>query len=307
MSQLTLFGVPDIQESTCQVPCGEHSTWDALEAGELTQAECWVYQVINKHSNWEGGRSHARSYAELATYAGMPRASVIACINSLVEKSWIEKSVRNKLEKHYQNTANTYLLTHHKCERHEIPLDKDGCPLNCAVPTGQGSVFQLVEDGVIHWKEALYWLRSKIESDWVTGIVRMTIAQAKKLLRMKTKTICAIRRKLARVGLLERISKPFTAFICQLFPKPYKKRRKRRRENPKGMPCDGKFYYSFNGRWRVSREDGRIETKLEDTSKWRHANEFECKETNEKIYADFKRIIDIVTSPAVRKWREKTA
>lgn len=163
--QLNLFGVPDIQESTCQVPCGDHSIWDALEAGEVTRAECWVSQVINKHSNWESGRSHAKSYSGLSTSAGMPRASVIACINSLVEKGWIQKSVRNKLEKHYQNTANTYHLTHYKCEQHAIPLDKDGCPLKCAVPTGQGSVYQMVEDGVIHWKEALYWLRSKIESE----------------------------------------------------------------------------------------------------------------------------------------------
>ena len=305
--QLNLFGVPDTQESTCQVPCGEHSIWDALEAGEVTRAECWVYQVINKHSNWEGGRSHARSYSELATYAGMSRASVIGCINSLVEKGWIEKSVRNTLEKHYQNTANTYLLIHHKCERHEIPLDKDGCPLNCAVPTGQGSVYQLVEDGVIDWKEALYWLRSKIESDWVTGIARMTIAQAKKLLRMTTKTICAIRRKLARVGLLERISKPFTAFICQLFPKPYKTRRKRRRENPKGMRSDGEFYYSFNGRWRVSRKDGHIETLIEGSSTWRHANEFECEAANKKIYKDFKVYIDLFTSPEYRRYADKSA
>lgn len=307
MSQLTLFGVPDIQESTCQVPCGEHSIWDALEASDVTQADCWVYQVINKGSNWQTGRSHAKSYDELAKLSGIQRAYVIACVNRLVAKGWIEKSVRNTLEKHSQNTANTYLLTHHKCEQHEIPLDKDGCPLNCAVPTGQGSVYQLVEDGVIHWKEALYWLRSKIESDWVTGIVRMTIAQAKQLLRMKTKTICAIRRKLAQVGLLERISKPFTAFICQLFPKPYKKRRKRRRENPKGMRCEGEFYYSFNGRWRVSWKDGRIETKIDGTSTWRHANEFECNEVNEKLYRDFKRIIDLATSPEVQRWREKAA
>lgn len=311
MSQLNLFGVPDVQETTCQVPCGEYSIWDALEAGEVTQAECWVYQVRNRHGNWQTGISHAKSYAEIAKYAGMDRTAVIGYTNSLVEKGWLEKNVRNKSEKHSQNTANTFLLVHHQCEPHEIPLDKDGCPLKCAVPKGQGSVYQQVEDGVIHWKGALYWLRSKVKSDWTSGIVGMTIAEAKKLLRMTTRTICAIRKRLKQVGLMEQISKPFRAFVCQLFPKPYETRRKRRRENPKGLPCDKDFWYSFNRKWRVSREHGQIQRLVEGTSRWRSANEHECEQANPKIYKDFKVYIDLVLSPYYQKnlayLREKLA
>ena len=302
MAQLNLFGVPEHQESTCQVPCGPHSIWDALEAGGVTQSQCWIAQVLNQFSNWSTGVTHAYSYTELAKHCGMPRTSVISGINALIEMGWIEKNIRNQSEKHDQNTPNTYRLTHHKCKPSEIPLDKDGTPLRCAVPTGQGSAYQMVKDGRITWQEGLYWLRMKVEFDeerqaWKTGIVKMTIARAKQVLRMTTKTVCAIRKTLKQVGMMEQLSKPFQAFVCQLFPKPYEKRRKRRQETPKGLPYDADHYYSFNRLWRVSRRDGSIQAKNRGSRKWRYSNEGELARVNSKVLAAFKPIIDLVTSP----------
>ena len=305
--QLSIFGVPEHQLSTCQVPCGTFSIFDALTAKEVTQAECWVYCVINENSNWRTGISHALSYAVLAKRCDMKRTAVIACINGLIEKGWLEKNVRNATERHSQNAANTYRVIHHKCEPHEVPLDKDGCPKKCAVPRGPGSPFQLVEAGTLSWKAALYWIRAKIESDWTTGVVEMTIAQAKNLIGMTAKTISAIRKALEQVGLAERTSRAFCKWTAILFPKPYEKRRKRRTENPKGMRCDGEFYYSFNEAWRVSRKDGHIERKFEGTSKWRHANAAELQSANLKIYADLKKIVDLVTSPSYRRLFESSS
>ena len=305
--QLTLFGVPEHQVSTCQVPCGAHSIWDALESREVTQAECWVFQIINLHSSWGTGLSHAKSYTEYEGYSGMARSAVIELINSLEKKGWLTKNIRNATDKHSQNEANIYLLTHHKCEEHEIPLDKDGRPKKCAVPRGQGSVFQMVEDGIITWKEALYWIRAKIESDWVSGVVEMTIAQARKLLGMTTKTICKIRKKMEQVGLVEKTSKAFRKWTAILFPKPYEKRRKRRRETRQWMRSDDDYYYSHNERWKVSREDGHIKTRLEGPGdKWRYATEFELEKANLKIYTDFKPIIEFITSPHHQKWKRRS-
>ena len=67
------------------------------------------------------------------------------------------------------------------------------------------------------------------------------------------------------------------------------------------------FYYSFNGRWRVSREDGQIQTKMEGSSKWRHANEYELERTHKKIFNDFKPIIELATSPAMQQFRTQRA
>lgn len=306
--QLNLFGVPEHQETTCQVPCGPYSIIDALENKEVTQAECFALLVFNKDSNWDTGQSRGLSYTNLQKQTGMARPSVIAIVKSLIEKGWLEKNARNTTEKHGQNTPNTYRVIHHQCEPHKAPRDSDGRPKKCAVPCGQGSPFQMVADGMITWKAALYWIRSKIESDWQTGVIEMTIEQARKFTGMTTQTICNIRKKLEQVGLVEKISAPFRAFACILFPKPYEKRRKRRRlPNPKGMRFDGEFSYSFNELWRVSHKDGHIETKMEGTSKWRHANEFECESANSKIFADFKLIIELITSPAYHRLVESSA
>jgi len=304
--QLNLFGVSEEQTSTCQVPVGNYSIIDALETREVTPAEAMIYFKINELSNWETGKSHGISYRRLQKETGIPRSQVIACVKSLIKKGWLEKNVRNKSGKG-QNLPNTYRVIHHKCEPHEVPRDKDGLPKKCAMPSGLGSPSELLKNSQIGWRACLYWIVSKVESNWTTGVVEMTVARARALLRFSAKRIRAIRKSLNLVGLLERLSDTCQAFVGQLFPKPYKQRRKRRRENPKGMRYDGEFYYSFNERWRVSAKDGHIETKIEGTSRWRHANEFECQESNEKVYNDFRPIIDLARSPGYRRFREKHA
>lgn len=275
---------PDIQTSTMQVPIGPHSIFDALKNGEVTQAEAAFYLYRNEHSHWETGKTHALSHTDAAKFLGMQRSQVVALSNSLAAKGWCEKNRRDG------NRANTYKLTHHKCEVHEVPLDKDGRPKKCAVPRGAGSPSEKLEKGIITWKQWLHWIISKVQSDWVSGIVSMTVKQACRLMRSSAQTICDIRKALAKVGLVERLSKRYTTFTAQLYPKPYPNRRRRRRENPKGMRFDGEYYYSFNERWRISREDYSINTRLEGTEKWRHANERELEEANEKIYRDFMKL-----------------
>ena len=306
--QLNLFGVSEEQTSTCQVPVADYSIFNALEMREVTPAEALIYLKFNELSNWETGKTHGISYRRLHKETGIPRSQVISCVKSLIKKGWLEKDVRNRSGKG-QNTPNTYRVIHHKCDIYEVPRDKDGLPKKCAMPRSEGSHFELLKNGQIDWRACLYWMVSKVYSDWKTGIVEMTVARARQLLRFSAKRIRKIRKSLQLVGLLERLSERGQAFVGQLFPKPYKKRRKRRRENPKGMRCDGEFFYSFNERWRVSRIDGHIETKIEHPTgkRWRHANEFECYESNEKIYNDFKVVIDLVTSPDYRRLRESSA
>ena len=281
---LDLHLTPEIQTSTMQVPVGPHSIFDALQQGEVTQAEAALHLFFNECSHWETGKTHGLSHSETAKRLGMQRSRVVALSNSLVEKGWCVKNRREG------NRANTYKVIHHKCEPHEVPLDKDGRPKKCAVPRGEGSPSEKLKNGIITWKQWLHWIITKVESDWVSGIVSMTVKQACGLMRASAQTICDMRKSLEKVGLIERLSKRYTAFTAQLYPKPYPKRRRRRRENIKGMRFDGEFYYSFNERWRISREDYTINTRIEGTNKWRHANERELEELNEKIYLDFMKL-----------------
>lgn len=307
--QPTLIGIPENQISTFQVPCGPFSIWDALEAKEVTQADCMVYQTINRYSDWDSGNSNALSHNDIAKRSGVSISQVKLSLRKLIKLGWLKKNVRNATEKHGQNEANTYLVTHHNCLPHQIPLDDKGRPKKCAVPSGQGSVFYLIEDGKIGWKEALLWIRAKIESDWTDGILEdWTLAKIRKCLRMKTKTIATIKKHLKKIGLMVQLSKPFKAFTAQLFPKPYEKRRTRRAaKGKKPMRNDGEFYYSYNERWRVSRQDGHIETKLRPGEGWRYASEFELEKSNKSIYKDFMPIVELILSPSYQRLKAATA
>ena len=161
---------------------------------------------------------------------------MVRAVKGLCEKGWLTKNLRGG------GRANTYEVTHHLCEHQDVPRDKDGLPKKCAMPRGEGSAFDKLKKGKIHWKACLHFMVFKIASDWTSGIISMTIQQVQEWLRFSKKTICDIRKSLQSVGLLERLSKPFKPFSAQLYPKPYEKRRTRRRENPKGLPQDGAFF-----------------------------------------------------------------
>ncbi|MXV82337.1 hypothetical protein F4Z98_03105 [Candidatus Poribacteria bacterium] len=285
------------QLSTMQVPCGDHSIFDALEQGKVSVGEVGVYLAINKRSNWESGQSHGISYSTLRDDTGIPRSTVLKYVKSLVDDGWLEKNVRGG------NQPNTYKVIHHKCPPLETPQDKDGLPKKCAMPAGEGSPYELMRARKIDLKSFVAWCVAKIHSDWTSGLVAFTIRQAQKALHIATQTICDIRRTWQETGLAEQVE----GRTLQLLPKPYEKRRTRRRENPKMMRCDGDFYFSFNERWRVNRHTGQIQTLIEGTSKWRHANEFECEDVNAKIYKDFKPIIEFATSPDYQRWKQKAA
>ena len=295
------MGVPEIQETTCQVPVGQHSIFDAARNREIPTGAVAVYLLINESSKWSTGWSHHLSHSEITRRMGgcMSRSTVIAHIQTLIAHDWIAE-----VNRHEDNKGNTYRLVHHNCDPLDVPRDKDGLPKCCAMPRSTGSVYEKLANGEISYQSFLYWHLLKMLSNWTTGIVSLTYAQTREWLAFGGQTISNIKKELARVGFFQRLSSPFQAFECQLFPKPYPKRRKRRRENPKSMKLIDGFYHSFNGRWRVSRETGQIQTKLEGTSKWRHANEYELETTNLKIFNDFKPIIELACSAFMQKYRQ---
>ena len=303
-SQLQMpVGVPETQESTCQVPVGDHSIFDAMRNREVSMGAAAVYLILNESSYWETGWTHHLSYSEIEKRTGdsMPRSTIIAHIQALEAEGWIAE------KNQHQNKGNTYRLVHHNCDPLDAPRDKDGLPKKCAMPRGTGSVYQKLKDGEIGWRSFLYWQLLKMLSDWTTGVVSLTHQAAREWLRFGAQTISNIKKELLKAGFLQRLSGAFQTFVCQLFPKPYPKRRRRRHENPKSMKLIDGFYHSFNGWWRVSREDGHIETKVEGTSRWRHANEMELELANPKIFHDFQPIIELATSSFMQRMRSESA
>lgn len=305
-SQLQLsLSVPDTQEDTCQVPVGDYTIFDALRDREIPTGAAAVYLVLNEASNWSTGWTHHLSYSEIERRMGlsMPRSTIISHVQSLQSEGWIAETNHHS----DKNKGNTYRLVHHNCDPLDAPRDKDGFPKKCAMPRGAGSVYDKLAAGMITWQSFLFWHLLKMLSDWTNGIVSLTYNQAREWLKFGQQTISNIKKELLSAGFFQRLSSAFQAFTCQLFPKPYPKRRKRRQENPKSMKLIDGFYYSFNEEWRVSRDSGQIQRSEPGSSRWRHANEFELENANLKIFNDFKPIIKLATSPHMQKLRSQHA
>lgn len=288
-----------IQKSTMQVPCGPHSIIEEMYPMKIPPFYAMVYLVINGFSNWDTGQSHGLSFRMIAERMGVykknkkgkwtGKSRVANAIRWLCENGWLEKNIRGG------GKPNTYKVIHHNCAPEAVPLDDDGRPKKCATPRGEGSAFQKMIDGEITWEACLYHTVAKVVSDWTTGTVKFTIRKARMWLRFSRQKICEIRDTLIQNGLLEEIGQRFRGFVAKILPAPYKKRRKRRESAAvKGMRCDGKYYYSYNEKWRISRETGNFETL--DSNNWRFASEYELERVNSKIHFDFMNLRELLIS-----------
>lgn len=272
------------QESTHQVPCGSYSIFDVEISKSVTEFERAVYLVINEHSNWELGISHALSYQKLADLLNVRhRSQVIRAVKSLIDKGWLRVEAQRK-----SDGANIYKITHHLCKPEDIPLDRDNRIQKCAVPSGEGSPTRQLEEKKIDWRVMVDWFVKKINSDWVTGIVEMTVREANNLVRFSRQTICDNARKMAESGLVRRISAKFRASVFQLIPKPYAERRERAEcKGPRPLPKIQGWFYSYNKRWRF--HEDTLELMMEEPGgRWRYTNMEELYAINPKIHRAFK-------------------
>ena len=181
--------VPEFQVSTMQVPFGRYSIFD-LSCHDLSGFDMSVYMVVNWRSNWDTGVSHALSYREIANHLGVRHRSQVG--RSL--KRLIACGFLKKLSKRQSDGATVYQVIHHKCDPADVPLDKDGRPLKCAVPIGSGSPMDLMKSGKLSWRLMLQWITQKVQaSDWVSGIASMVRREFLKLIRFNETFIQATR------------------------------------------------------------------------------------------------------------------
>ena len=289
--------IPEVQESTMQVPCGAFSIFDPdMLMPEFCRA---VYLVINEHSHWDSGISHALSNRAIADKLGVKYASQVnRAIHWLIANGWLEVAGERS------DGTFFYRVIHHKCPPDKVPLDKQSRPQKCAVPRGAGSGSALCAEGKLDWRAMVSWFVKKVYSDWITGFVAMTVRETRKLVRFSFQTICDNARKLTEVGLLKRLSSKFRASEFQLFPGPYPDRRERSEyKGKKPLALIGDWYYSHNKRWRFHKDTLRLMMEEVD-GRWRDTGMSELLELNPKIHVDFKVYMDIYASQAFSDFRQ---
>ena len=279
-----LSEIPEIQEITHQVPCGEHSIFDP--AHKVPAFEKAVYLKVNEHSNWESGVSHALSLRCLSELLNVKSHSQVhRGLQWLIEDGWLKVEGKRK-----SDGAHFYRIVHHKCKPQDTPVDRDGRPQKCAVPMGAGSPSQLLSDGKITWRVFVDWTVRKVKSCWISGIVSMTVREASKLMRFTVKTVSENAKKMVEFGMLEQLSEKFRRSEFQMFPKPYPERKERTPEvcvTKKVMKLIKGWYYSFNGLWRFHRETFRLQM-CEHGGRWRESNLEELLSINKSIHRDFR-------------------
>ena len=280
---ISASGIPEIQETTHQVPCGEHSIFDPNH--NVPAFKRALYLVLNERSNWDTGITHALSLRRLAELLNVKSHSQVSRgLKWLTDNGWI--MVEGKRQ---SDGANFYRVVHHKCDPSEMPVDRDGRPQKCAVPMGTGSPSQLLADGKITWRAFVDWIVRKIHSCWTTGVATMAVREACKLMRFTAKTIAENAKQLMEIGLLERLSEKFRLSVYQLLPKPYSERRERKPAEwkfGKQMKLIRGWYYSYNELWRFNQETFQIKMR-ELGGRWRDSTLEELSNINKSIHRDF--------------------
>ena len=293
----------EYREDTQQVPAGDYSILEALEAGEITATQAAAYLVANAKSNWDSGRTHKLSHKKLGDIIGRSRGQMSRVMSGLSDFA-----IRTtKL-----GITSIYKLTHHNCEPERVPTDSDGQPLKCAVARGAGGPVERLEAGEIDLEAFLVWMVMHIRfADWASQEVQVSVARLKQATALGEVTILKAIKSLIDVGLLEKVGKrhPHEAQCYQLYPR---MKEHKPRQIPKATgdwrsmvaDADG-WYHSFNGLWRIHHQTLEIEKRRsKEKGLWREATDKEKFEMPKRLKADFKMLEHHLTQ--LHQWRESS-
>ena len=135
------------------------------------------------------------------------------------------------------------------------------------------------------------WITRKIFSCWETGFLALNIREAYKWIPFTFKTLKDNIQQMSEVGILKQLSAKFRPSEYQLYPKPYPKRRKRKKEVGLRQLKEKKgWIYSFNELWKFNRETFDIMMKTLE-GRWRYSSLEELLRINKHIHRDFTHLI----------------
>lgn len=264
----------EFQETTMQMPIGIGSLFWGVERRVLTPAEGMTIAYATAHSNWDTGKTHAKSYNQIAIALQLSSVYIKQLIKRV--KKWMQSLKQTARGKIYQ------LISHVVPEDTPeglLPYDENGKPLKFAVPIGEGSPFDRLSKRDISWQACWLWLVMKRNSNWKPGEKSgVTFPLSYKTLRrysgLGTATILKAIKTLTDAGMIKRLSLPHEAGIYQLYPKPVLrpvKRAKRANTDRTREPRrTHTHYYSFNEQYRIEIESGQFD--LKQRKQWKPAN-----------------------------------
>ena len=261
----------EVQEDTMQVPVGMYSILSEMMLGQVKAYDAMVDLCYNYFSSWDLGLSHSKSIRNIAKLFSVSHQYVQQALSRLSKGSWLSRlSGLHKTSK--------FEMTHHNSVDGSVPLDKDGRPLKCAMPRGEGGIFERMFSGAIHWKAALIWILLKVHSDWTTGITEpISIETLRSWTHFGLSDICEFIRQLARAGMVVKLERrPHEAQSYQLYPKPPEHRTKRQPEQERtwrNMRAMGEWRYSFNEEYRVNVETLEVQYRASKQEPFRRASD----------------------------------
>ena len=279
----------EMQTDTMQVPFGLYSMLNALMDGDEKAFDAVIYQCYNAFSDWDFGKSHSLSIRFVGKMFRVSYQYVQQALSRL-SKKWLKRlSGKHKISK--------FELKHHLCEEGLVPLDRDGRPAKCAMPRGDGGLFERLKAGDICWKSLLIWMLLKVRSDWTTGITDpVSIAQLCEWTGFGRTTVCSCIKELEWAGMLGKLERrPQEAQAYQLFPKPYSDRRERIPEAHRtwrNMRVMGNWRHSFNEEWRVNVKTADVQHRTDKRKPFRAAtHEEEFVKMPKSIRRDFDLVV----------------
>ena len=271
--------VPEIpkefQETTMQMPIGVGSLFWAVECRVLTPAEGMTIAFSTAHSNWNTGKTHAKSYNQIAIALQISQAYVKQLIKRVSD--WMRSVKQTTKGKIYQLVSH---VVPEDTPEDQFPYDENGRPLKFAVPIGDGSPFDRLCQGHISWQACWLWLIMKRNSNWKPGenggvTFSLSYKTLSKHSGLGTATIQRAIKQLKTAGMLKRLSLPHEAGIYQLYPKPAPRPVKRTKQasttDKTRLPRrTHTHYYSLNEQYRIEIQTGQFDLKRR--KQWKPAN-----------------------------------
>lgn len=279
----------EVQTDTMQVPFGIYSMLNALMNGDEKAFNAAIYLCYNAFSHWDFGISHSLSIRNIGKLFRVSHQYVQQTISRLSETWMYRLSGKNRTGK--------FELKHHLCDKESVPLDRDGRPAKCAMPHGDGGLFDRLKAGDICWKSLIIWILMKVHSDWTTGITDpISIKQLRMWTGFGWTTICNCIKELEWAGMLGKLERrPQEAQVYQLFPKPYDDRRERTPEAHRtwrDMRVLGNWRYSFNSEWRINVKTADVQYRTDRRKTFRPAtHEEEFVKMPKRIRRDFDLVV----------------
>lgn len=266
----------EFQETTMQMPYGIGSVFWAVENGILTAAEGMTVAFTTRFSNWNKGKSHIKSYSQIAKALAISKEYVKRLIKKVAD--WLKAIKVTRKGKLYEITSH---VVPPDTPEEDMPYDKSGNLMKFAVPIKTGAPFEKMVAGKISWQSCWLWLVMKLHSTWDGNDEKagqtnpLSYVTLERLTRLSPSVISRCLKELTKMQMIERLSEPHLKGVYQLYPKPPRTALKRGHSYSEGVippKTIGKYIYSYNFQYRIHifSSNFQMKRKLSDAGvpKW---------------------------------------